>query len=342
MKGQYYEMEGVSNSFLSVVESFIAGKKKGRQFREKSFSSFIGTMVHSIISNEISIDDIVVIPDYTYKLKGMQHQVWEKLKQGWDLEMAVKELYKTGIEKQVDELLPIWTEYQSLIEDSSDKIVINLERMDWGKCDYSDEQVKDIIIKASSAIGDWIYPSPYDNVYVFEDEIYWTHNDTGIKCKSKPDLWYIRQVSNNTTYVTLKDFKIGSGNIYDKIRDRRYVRQLAFYSEAIKAKYGYTVNEWSIIYYDIDKEEIDEIHISQNDIMCAKYGGYQTIRTDNQYVNGSSNFYCTPDRLLQLKANGSWIEPNQEYFVEGYKGLMDYLANKHYIHNFKIEIDYPF
>jgi len=332
-KQDYFQKVGVSNSLLNVVDKYISGESRNKKFREHSYSSFLGSAVHALVAGECAMTDFISIK--APPLSGMQVDVWYRVTQGWDLEQSIRESYTrdSDVKKQLEALSAIYADYNTFTLEHDDKTVVSLQRLLWKNNKLTDEEIIQNINTAYALVSQYL-SNDKCLLGVFEEEIYWTH-ETGIRCKSKPDYWFY----NRDGTISLKDFKIGSGNIYDKMRDRNYCRQLAFYGLALETTYNTSVKDYSIVYCDTANHRVQEIDISPNDIKKALNGGYHTIRTDNQYPE-ASNLYCTPERLTQLKASSAWTTPNQEYKVLGVLEILSWLQKNSCA--FNIEFSYPF
>jgi hypothetical protein len=330
----YYDRVGVSNSYLSHFENILLKRNKGKKFREFSFSNFVGSQVHLAMETEgESLANITVSDTFTAKLSGKEPLVWEKIMAGMEIEPAVRDIYTNDISKRIAYFKALYEEYLEEQTNTSEKINISTEKLKWGyldseKCDdsYTLFIIQEAYTKLSQLLAD--IKLSYQPIEEYrEDEIYWTDETTGLLCKAKPDYWVrccgdIYTLDNREILTWLFDFKIGSGEIYTKIRDRRYLRQLSYYAEAINQKYGYIVDKFTILYFNISTLEVEVIDITIDDIKNAQYGGYYTP----EFFNQADNMYCDISQLEMLKYNEIWKTPNPAYYIQGWRELLSALA----------------
>ncbi|MGL4779262.1 MAG: hypothetical protein ACRCXN_00315, partial [Bacteroidales bacterium] len=242
IKENYYNSPAISNSHLRVVEIEYLGYKPER-FRGSSESRDLGDITHKVVSGEIKISELHIRP-YP-PLTGKKIDAWHKVMNGMSVESAVNDTYEKGIDKIIEELEAL---YKQWIEDKDlypDGINISAERLKYTSSKLTDEEFLELVNDAYCKICEFINIKHNGASLIHEKEIYFEYN--GVSCKAKPDLIVehplIGSPSELMLLYALYDFKIGSGEIYKKIRDRRYIRQLSFYTEALR-HIGIEVSNW--------------------------------------------------------------------------------------------------
>ena len=324
MKEDYFDKVGVSNSYLTYFEQLLLNNNRGhkKKFREHSWAAFVGTQVHLAMETDgDSLSKLIVSDEFSAKLKGKENIVWEDVIStvNTPIEEAVKKVYTNDVEKRITYFQCLFKEYQEEQQRNAKKVNISTEKLKWGLLDnekVSDEYTLKVIEKAYKALSDKIHNIKHSwghSATYKELEIYWTDKLTKLKCKAKPD--YLLALPNG---MWLFDFKIGVGDIHTKIRDRRYLRQLSWYSEAVFQEFGVRCTRFTLLYFNINTEYLEIVEIALNDIEKAKVGGYYTP----EFFNQANGMFCTQRQLDFLAYSEIWTTPNEKYKVQGWRELL--------------------
>lgn len=262
----YFQHPSISNSDLGLL-NYSPRRFKAHKDGEKGGISGpsleLGSLIHCLVLEPLEYNDRYIVVDMDPPTDLMDCFLTKYITEERDSVELYKECYKTGalkedtIKKRVEEALTAYTSYITAKKDFPEKIVITPSTLH----------------KANNCIME-LYKNPRafsllcldipGQVSMEEQEIYWemTIEEVVISCKAKIDKMII---DSDKETIYLVDLKTTAENVYGQITSLSsdpyknlytgylksffkydYLRQLAFYSMAIRNKYP----DYNIVVYN--------------------------------------------------------------------------------------------
>jgi len=321
MERKYETYNAISASYLSKVEvcvktgnwSDLNNEYKGAE----SGPTFIGNSVHDILAGELDRDKLIVLDKPKINSSGKQPDILKEIiDKNLDLEQGAFQLFRREYKNYKDIPDHIFEDFiagenivvESKIEKLMVKLIDEVTIFYNATKDYVEamrKETDDIILnkieflkdpyKTYNKIMNAVDMIENDNKYqqlfpkgkaIKEHAIYWKHN--GIQCKSKPDVYrwtHIKTMGqlSSKIEVFLGDYKMHSEDLVKSIKDRKYMRQLSFYKQAIIEDLtrqgemnGFTTISFRyfIIGYNTTRNSMKVLEISERDIEAARKGFY--------------------------------------------------------------------
>jgi len=245
-EGDYYNVAGyISNSLLTIYEKDIKefwAQYKGEGTKiEESGAMQLGTLIHAyILEPETFRNNYFIIDCEIPRSTNQKRFVAEIVESSTILKMSLAEIlirayrisYETGVENDIVILKKAEKLYENL-----QKYVEAREAETRGKKVITWAQYKKCQkIKDAMVLHNGVYDIMFnqETVKLPELEMRWQDEVTHVLCKAKMDMVQIntkkKQIHISDIKTTSRDFR----DFYENLEKAGYIRQLAFYTRAIK------------------------------------------------------------------------------------------------------------
>lgn len=353
----YFERTGFSNSLSKRVEAFVKYDIPRERWSENikvpdSDAITIGTNIDELLSDEIKSENIICLDEY---LKGFNNTELAIIEKGKTMnpydayvseynneQIRLSQSYLSKYNKgeyplaketnahsalilKIDELFNKAEPYYTAFNNSEGKRIVSQEvYTKVMKCyDALRTNVEYNTLFESSGI--------FDTTQVFKQfEHYWTIPVTieghtrNLKCKAKIDLLKI-DYDNKIVYIG--DLKSHSQPLEKTIKNKKYIRQLSYYSEAVRdfLNDDSFIFRYFIVGVHTEYYAVKILEIHKWAILHSKVGGYYKPEFFTQYEESKYNPYMDGVQIEIMARDYIWENVDtaySEFWIYGWEQLI--------------------
>jgi len=342
----YFDKRAVSNSMMSRVEFFhkqgYIHRFKDREQSTKSMD--LGSLVHAMFERDT--DDIFYIPYYGF-LSSLPEFEKKWVVRGLTAENYV-DIYNNKTTKKLKEFdpetWPVFDEYKEIQEkiiklSEYAMLVKEADREQGDRFRVTEKQRDECVSLYNTVMGQSSYASLMHRCAFAPDvfnelEIYWVDKETGLPCKSKLDRVYVFKDK-----IIMIDYKTHGGDRFESnVFAHDYTRQMSFYCEALRAKFGDNMPiEVYFVAIDTKYYFCHVIEVAPSALKAVEHNYHQKPYWFDSYnLSDQIDVVCPKKFVNWCHTNGIWNRTVHDMHRYGWRDLLNLIKDENLLYKYDI------